>query len=90
MVEALVFTIRNRTVGEQRREARANLVQKLLRPSDVQVSLLLSGKGRVRQVLSRRAASDRNIYLAAVLLLHGSIFLENLLPKLGGEWGIHY
>ena len=58
MVDALPQAIGDRTLGEQRRPAPADVLQHRRRSDDVQVGVLLAGERRRRQVLGGRAGAD--------------------------------
>ena len=61
MLETLLHAVVDRAVGEERCVAVLHQFDDLLGAKDVEVGLLLSGKGRVRQVLGGGARPDRHI-----------------------------
>jgi hypothetical protein len=61
MIEPLVDAIRDRAVGEQRREGAPACVDEGRVALDIEEGLLLAGKAGVWQVFGGRAAADRDI-----------------------------
>ena len=87
VAESLVVAIGDGAVGEQGGEAAEAGLQELLLSPDVEVGLLLSGKGRLGQVLGGGAGAHRHIALAAVLLLQLPVRLADRLGELLGKIG---
>jgi hypothetical protein len=61
MIEALVLPVGDRPIRKKRGEAPFATFQQRRISLNVEISLLLPGKTRVRQVLGRGAAADRDI-----------------------------
>ena len=87
MIEAFLLAIADRPIRKERRVTFAARLNNCVFAGDVQKSFLLAGEARIRQILSRRAAADRDIHHALLIALaKPTICFPNLLLHLFGKF----
>ena len=88
MVEALVHTVADGAVGEERSEAPLACLQQGRRTVDIQVRLLLSGEARVGQIFGGGRGSHRDVQRHSASALQLAIGLADEILQVRRQRGV--
>jgi len=81
------MAIRDSPIREEGGKAALAGINHGFRPTDIEVGVLLAGKGGVREVLGGGGRTDRNIDALAVFLFHFVVGADDRLAQVGRELG---